>query len=153
MYEPVRERQSSLEVAAGTVPAEAARRVGYSPRCASVTASELMAREDVRTRIELTRTQLLAEAGYDPVSVQTLMQEQEQSPPSVDRVRAAEVLLKLGGYFDEGRPEPQLHLHAALEQLSTEDLKLLAAGLGRCRPGRKSLPFSRSRHLSVNSWR
>ena len=116
------------QVAAGVIPTDAARRAGYAPSRAAATASELMKHPDVRERIELTRSQLLVEAGYDPVdSVLTLIDEQHRGQNSRDRVRAAEVLLKLAGYFDEERPEQHLHLSAVLDRLTPSELSALAS--------------------------
>ena len=54
------------QVAAGVIPTDAALRAGYAPSRAAATATELMKSPEVRERIELTRTRLLIEAGYDP---------------------------------------------------------------------------------------
>ena len=64
-------------------------------------------------------------AGYDPVSsVQRLMDHQEGAEAPLDSIRAAELLLKAAGVFDEDLPSEQ-HSHVHVEGVTIEDTRAL----------------------------
>ena len=106
-----RQQRFIEEAAATDTGAEAARLAGYSPRRAKETASELMARPSIRQAVEARRSDVLREARYDAVSsVLRLVDEQEHAERSRDRIRAAELLLKLDGHFRDGPTQQHLHL-------------------------------------------
>ena len=122
-------QQRFVEASASTDSAtEAARRAGYSPTRANVTASELMAKPHVREAVERRRSEVLAAAGYDPEqSVRRLMAiaTDETNYPR-DRVRAEELLLKLARMFDDDSEEQYLHLDMSVERLLALEAALMA---------------------------
>ena len=133
----VAQRQERFIEAAATsgTYADAARQAGYKPSRANVTGSELMARPEIAQAVQKRRAEVLREAGYDPVAtVQQLLEIAATSERDRDRIRAIELLLKLGGLFEPEEVHQRLHLNTMSVERLLQLEQTLSAGLDDVQP-------------------